>query len=184
MEVALQPLENEDELRRPPPPQPYSPVQQRLKVPTDALSATVHLLQKAGRRESGLFWYGTRDAVGNATVLYVVAPKQTMTWGNYHITSDALSAIVHKLPDDWRPLAQIHSHPGIRVEHSNYDDRMASSRKSLSLVFPSYGKWNASFPEGIGVHEWQNDYWYLLGDRDAARRVMTITGAVKVDDFR
>lgn len=180
----MHPLENEDELRRPLPPQPYRPVVQCLRIPVGALRATLQLLQKAGRRESGLFWYGIRDAAGNGVVHYVVAPQQTMTWGNYHIASDALSAVVHKLPDDWRPLAQVHSHPSLRVEHSNYDDRMASSRKSLSLVFPAYGKWNASFPQGVGIHEWQNDYWHLLDDHAASRRVETVNGDVKVDDFR
>jgi len=61
---------------------------------------------------------------------------------------------------------------------------MASSRKSLSLVFPAYGKWTAPFPQGVGVHEWQSDYWHLLDERTATRRVVTINGDVKVDDFR
>lgn len=76
-------MENEDELRRPPPPRPYQATGLQLSVPSDALSGTLALLQRAGRRESGVFWYGTRDAVGNGVVRYAVAPRQRMTWGNY-----------------------------------------------------------------------------------------------------
>jgi hypothetical protein len=177
-------MENEDELRRPPPPRPYEPTGLRLSVPTSALSGTLALLQGAGRRESGVFWYGTRDAAGNGVVRYAVAPRQRMTWGNYLVSPEALAEVVHRLQDDWKPLAQIHSHPGIRVEHSNYDDRMMSSRRALSLVFPAYGRSKSPFPNGVGIHEWQNDYWHLLDEADAQRRVVVGDGNVKIEDFR
>jgi len=174
----------EDDLRRPPPPRPYQPGNATLRVPAQGLAATLALLRRAGKRESGLFWYGQRDAMGNGEVAYIVAPRQRMTWGNYHISAEALAEIVHRLPDAWKPLAQIHSHPGSRVEHSNYDDRMASSRNALSLVFPSYGHGGEQFPSGVGVHEWQNGYWHLLGLSHVATRVMICSGNVKVADLR
>ncbi|HZV07006.1 MAG TPA: Mov34/MPN/PAD-1 family protein [Gemmataceae bacterium] len=177
-------MESEEDLSRPPPSRPYQPGSATLRVPAQALSATLALLQRAGRRESGLFWYGPRDASGNGEVAYVVAPRQRMTWGNYHVSADALAEIVHRLPDGWKPLAQVHSHPGLRVEHSNYDDRIASSRKALSLVFPSYGHANHGFPSGIGIHEWQSDYWHLLDPSEAAKRVVIGVGSVRVDDLR
>ncbi|MCK1682188.1 Mov34/MPN/PAD-1 family protein [Bradyrhizobium sp. 147] len=177
-------MEAEDDILRPVPARPYKPVEAQLRVPADATKATLDLLQRAGKRESGLFWYGTRDLNGNGHVHYVAAPKQQMTWGNYHVSPQALAEIVHRLPDGWKPLAQIHSHPGSRVEHSNYDDRMMSSRKSLSLVFPFYGKATAPFPSGVGIHEWQIDYWHLLDDTSAARRVIVTGGSVTVEDLR
>lgn len=177
-------MENEDDLFRAPPPIPYRPVALQLQLPASAVNATLTLLQRAGRRESGLLWYGTRDSAGNGVVTYVVAPRQRMTWGNYWIAPESLAQIVHRLPDGWKPLAQVHSHPGPRVEHSNYDDRMMSSRKSLSLVFPSYGRANGTFPSDVGVHEWQNDYWHLLDDANARRRVTIVDGPVKVEDLR
>jgi hypothetical protein len=177
-------VENEDESCRPAPLRPYQPGSDRLRLPASALTATLSLLQRAGRRESGLFWYGTKDAVGNARVAYVVAPRQRMTWGNYLVSAEALAEVVHRLPDDWKPLAQVHSHPGLRIEHSIYDDRMASSRRALSLVFPCYGDLREKFPGTVGVHEFQNDYWYLLDAENAARRVTVCDGDVKVDDLR
>jgi len=177
-------VDSEDDLFRLPPPCPYVPVDLRLSVPTHALTATTLLLGRAGRRESGLLWYGPRDAAGNGRVAFVVAPRQRMTWGNYTIPADALAEVVHGLPDDWKPLAQVHSHPGRRVEHSSYDDRMVSSRRVVSLVFPYYGRSNQPFPIGVGIHEWQNDYWHLLDQASAERRVIIINGTVQVEDLR
>jgi hypothetical protein len=177
-------MDSEDALFRPAPAQPYQPVKIQLRMPADALAATLMLLQRAGQRESGLFWYGPRDGVGNGTVMWVVAPRQRTSWGNYHISPEALAEVVHRLPDEWKPLAQVHSHPGLGVEHSNYDDRMASSRRALSLVFPSFGRPIAPFPKEVGVHEWQSDYWHLLDLERATRRVIAVEGSVRVDDFR
>ncbi|HUO22703.1 MAG TPA: Mov34/MPN/PAD-1 family protein [Caulobacteraceae bacterium] len=177
-------MDDEDDLFRPPPPCPYQPSAVQLHVPMTALTATLTLLQRAGRRESGVFWYGARHPDGGGQVAYVVAPRQRMSWGNYGVSATALAEVVHRLPDGWKPLAQVHSHPGGRVEHSNYDDRMASSRKALSLVFPFYGRLNSVFPVGVGVHEWQNDYWHLLPPDTAAKRVVLTDGEVRVEDFR
>jgi len=177
-------MENEGDLFRPAPQHPYQQGTIQLEVPASALKATPLLLQRAGRRESGVFWYGPRDAAGNGRVAYVVAPRQRMSWGNYFVSADALAEIVHHLSDNWKPLAQIHSHPGSGVEHSTYDDRMVSSRRALSLVFPCYGVVLDEFPHSIGVHEFQTDYWYLLDAPMAARRVIVCDGDVKVDDLR
>lgn len=177
-------IEFEDSLRRPSPLLPYRTENLKLDVPVNAVTITLELLQRAARRESGLFWYGERDAVGNGLVTYVVAPRQRMTRGNYHVSPQALAEVVNRLPTNWKPLAQVHSHPGISVEHSNYDDRMASSRRVLSLVFPLYGRSQAPFPIGVGIHEYQNNYWYLLNQEDAARRVILINGDVCYEDLR
>lgn len=177
-------MELEDELRRPPPPRPYQVATARLEIPLSGLKATILLLQRAGRLESGLFWYGTRDAAGNGRVSYVVAPQQRMSWANYSISAKSMTDIVNGLRDGWRPLAQVHSHPGMHVEHSNYDDRMASIRSALSLVFPDYGHVRGPFPNSVGVHEFQSNYWYLLNNETALRRVGVCDGDVGVDDFR
>ncbi|WP_245484112.1 Mov34/MPN/PAD-1 family protein [Rhizobium ruizarguesonis] len=96
-----------------------------------------------------------------------------------------MSAMVRDMPEDWRPLAQIHSHPGFDTEHSRYDDVMTSSRKILSVVFPAYGKLVASWPDGLGVHEWQVDYWHMLSAQQVKTR-LCLEGVDSVDmrDFR
>jgi hypothetical protein len=177
-------MDSEDDLLRPLPLSLYRPVDLQLRVSPDALTATLDLLRRAGNRESGLFWYGPRDPVGNGTVAYVVAPRQRMSWGNYHVSAQDLGEVVYRLPDNWKPLAQVHSHPGFRVEHSNYDDSMVSSHRVLSLVFPSYGRGVEPFPNGVGVHEWQDDYWHLLDLASVRRRIVLIDGTVRAEDLR
>lgn len=178
-------MDAEDSERfRPPPPSPYRPVAVQLRLPATALAATLALLQAAGQRESGLFWYGRRDSDGNGTVAYVVAPRQRMSWGNYAVSTDELTEIVQGLPDDFRPLGQIHSHPRAGVEHSRYDDRLTSSKRALSLVFPHYGLYRAKFPADVGVHEWQDGYWHLLDLDIATRRVILVEGTARVEDRR
>jgi hypothetical protein len=177
-------MDGEDNLRRPPPPRPYRSSAATLSVPASAIEATIRLLMRAGARESGIFWYGARDPVGNTTVAYVTAPRQRMSRGNYEVSPAALAEIVETLADPWKPVAQVHSHPGRGVEHSNYDDKMASSRRALSVVFPFYGALNQPFPAGCGVHEFQDGYWHLLDDHLAKQRIVVTAGQVDVRDFR
>lgn len=165
-------MDAEDFLWRLPALTPYVPGATTLSLPTAALRATVTMLQRAGERESGAFWYGPRNAAGNGTVKAVIAPRQAMARGNYHVSPAAMSAMVDALPEGgWKPLAQIHSHPGASVEHSRYDDEMVASTRALSIVFPFYGRWSGPWPHGIGVHEHQSEYWHLLSADHAAHRV-------------
>ena len=160
----------DDLLHRERPPYPYAETSKLLSVPVNALSATLQSLQRTGPLESAVFWYGERYE-GHALVRAVITPAQTSARGNYEVSAAAMSAMVGVLDDEMKPLAQIHSHPGRWVEHSRYDDLMASSKKALSIVFPFYGHWSQRWPVGVGVHEWQRGYWHLLGDATAGRRI-------------
>jgi hypothetical protein len=175
---------NEDEEGwRSPPLQPYVPGLARLIVPREAVNATFDLLTAAGRLESCVFWYGRREGQ-QSSVTAVRAPMQDSRRGNYHVDETAFSAMVATISDDLRPLAQIHSHPGRDVEHSLYDDEMISSRRALSLVFPFYGSDPTAWLSGIGVHEWQDDYWHLLQTEVAERRISLGSGDVSIMDLR
>lgn len=175
---------DEDLERRPPPTRPYQPSASCVSVPVLALEGTLSLLRRAGRYESSVFWYGIKDATGRAMVSYVVAPHQLSRPRNYHVPAASVSDMVRRLRPGWKPIAQIHSHPGDDVEHSNYDDRMAISTKALSLVVPRYGHWSDMFPERIGVHEWQSGYWYLLTLVEARARIRLVSSEVTLEDLR
>lgn len=176
----------DEDFSRRPPTTPYSWSGHVLMTPRTAIEATLKMLQRSGRREACAFWYGTRDAIGNGRVEAVFAPRQVMRPGNYDVPAAAMSEMVAMIAETgWKPLVQVHSHPGVHVEHSLYDDKMVSSRRALSLVIPSYGSWTGSWPEGVGIHEHQNGYWHLLTAEDAARR-MTVEAmrSVLIRDFR
>lgn len=179
-------IENESILWRPPPLRPYQPSAAILDIPRPALSLMLNIFSTyASRRvEACCFLYGPASADhAHAAAEAVVVPRQSNSWGHYTVGADAIPRIAAATrPRGWRNLAQVHTHPGIEVEHSRYDDQHANSRRAMSFVVPVYGLWEGEWPEGIGVHEFQNDYWYLLSDEYAKRRTrLTDAHAVLVD---
>lgn len=172
-----------DDYRRPPS-RAYLPRRKVLRVPINAVLATRDLLRRAGNLEACVFWYGTRSD-DEASVDAVRAPGQTATRFNYHVDEIAMSLMCQTLLPEWRPLAQIHSHPGRSVGHSPYDDLMVSTKRALSLVFPNYGNIAGPWPCGIGVHEWQSECWHLLTAEQAATRVqLTSERPISIEDLR
>lgn len=154
------------------PPRPYRQSDRVLEVPKNVLQATIDVLRGNPRNETCCFWYGTEPAPHRALVKAIVVPKQMSRPGNYDVPAYAIAEIsANTLHRGWVNLAQIHSHPGTSVEHSRYDDTRAISISVLSLVFPHYGNWSGVWPSGIGVHEYQIDYWHMLENAVATQRI-------------
>jgi hypothetical protein len=137
------------------------------------------------RLEACCIWYGPRIAELPFAVTTLVIPRQKNSAGNFHLTPEAIGAMA----DATRPLGlvarvQIHSHPGVRVDHSWYDDENAISRRVLSLVVPRYGNIPRRWPQGVGVHEFQDTEWVRLEDAVARTRLLKNDGALSVIDLR
>ncbi len=181
-------LEEESLLWRPPPPAPYRLPEAVLTLPKKALQHTLVIFRAtaARRLEACCFWYGARSEDGSATVNAVVVPKQRNPWGNYFVPAAAVAEMAAATrPRGWLNLAQVHTHPGHGVEHSRYDDAHANSRRALSAVIPFYGRWTGPWPVGLGVHEFQDEYWHLLSEADAALRLALIdAGDTELLDLR
>lgn len=150
-------------------------------VPADAVRMTSKFLRSVTRLESCCFWLGRRATSGPATVEAVVVPRQKNHPTHYHVEPDAMLGVAAVArPRGWTNLAQIHSHPGVEVGHSEYDDDMANSRRALSLIYPRYGSvrgmwrfhgwlwrlWPRAFPDEIGVHAFTDNAWALLPPPD------------------
>lgn len=164
----------ETERERLRPPFPYTETGLELGISMSCIEATLDLMQRCGRRESCVFWFGERTKDGGF-VRAVVAPKQRMSWGNFDVSPAAMVEMADCVDGrGWRPLAQVHCHPGTSVEHSWYDDEMIASKRALSIVFPHYGADRRIWPHGIGVHEWQDGYWHMLAADVAARRISLV----------
>ena len=168
--------ENDESLLwRPPPVVTYERTDLVLTVPQGILNMTMRVFEQYARHrvESACFWYGTRDDAGNGRVAAVAVPRQHNHRCHYRVEADGVAAMAASTrPHGWKNLSQVHTHPGVAVEHSRYDDAHANSRRALSLVFPHYGLWRGRWPESVGVHEFQNNYWHLLTMPDAAVRVV------------
>jgi hypothetical protein len=182
-------LDDEWGLGRRPAPQLYEPGRDMLEISVDVLDATLRGIQTYASRnlEGCCFWYGIVKEENCSQVTAVVVPRQRNSWGNYQVSSSEMarvSAATRYL--GIRNLAQLHTHPSALVEHSSYDDEMANSRRALSLVLPNYGKERVVWPIGVGVHEFQNDYWHRLSDDQARQRVALVgsTSSVELIDLR
>jgi hypothetical protein len=162
---------NEFEFSRPPPTSRYRDSGKILIAPSNLLAETTAALRSVPNREAACLWLGHTDAT-TARVEALVIPRQANRRLNYSISAEAMQSVAEYAgPQEWRLLANIHSHPGVDVEHSVYDDQMMPSCKALSLVFPRYGQWKADWPVGIGVHEYIDGYWYLLSEAAAPGRI-------------
>lgn len=165
-------MNDEALLRRSPPPSHYIPTGKVLTVPTRTLARTSTTLCAAGMRESACLWLGMLDDEGNGLVKALVLPRQVNRPFNYSVSGEAMLQVADLArAHGWTVVGAIHSHPGHGVEHSSYDDEMTPSRRALSIVVPTYGRWSAPWPRGLGVHEYFEKYWHLLSDEHARKRV-------------
>ena len=170
-----------------PPTTQYGETGRRLYIPNMAITLMFDVFRdySTAKVEAGLFFYGERTENGAATVRGVVVPRQSNRWGSYHVDADAMAAVASATRSyGWLNLAQLHSHPGLEVEHSPYDDQQANSRQALSFVFPRYGGSRHNWLNNAGVHEWQDGYWHLLSAAHARSRVLSVNGDARLIDLR
>lgn len=113
-------------------------------------------------------------------------PMQVNRPRNYSVPGEAMLKVAEiARVRAWTVVGAIHSHPGIGVEHSTYDDEMTPSRRAVSFVMPRYGQWPGPWPRGLGVHEYFERYWHLLSDEHAQQRVvLSDTPEVQTFDLR
>lgn len=158
---------------RPRPPSEYVPTGKVLTVPARTLARTVAVLRAAGPVESACLWLGLLDENANGVVHALIVPTQINRPRNYSVPGEAMLKVAEVArAQAWTVIGAIHSHPGVDVEHSRYDDEMTPSRRAVSLVVPFYGHWSGPWPRGLGIHEYLDKYWHRLSDEHARKRVL------------
>jgi len=91
----------------------------------------------------------------------IIIPDAHLSRGNYQISSDSILECSELIKGfNLKRVAQVHTHPGSNVSHSNYDDRNAYSfvDGSISIVIPNYGSQNFDLSD-CGVHEYMSGAW-------------------------
>jgi proteasome lid subunit RPN8/RPN11 len=153
------------------------PAPEYLIVTEDTWRMTAVLLRGyAGQGvEAGLYWYGIRSSE-SAAVITVGLPRQTNRSGNFEVGADDLAVLVRRVRRPLVVVAQVHSHPGANVDHSDWDNDLVVSRKILSLVVPDYGR--RVHLEDLGVHEFVDENWYRLSNDEVARRIVVTPSSV------
>lgn len=167
-------------------PSPYAPTGKVLTVPAKTVVRTAAVLRSAGAVESACLWLGSLNDDGHGLVKALVVPMQVNRPRNYSVPGNAMLKVVEfARAQAWTVVGAIHSHPGLGVEHSTYDDEMTPSRRAISIVMPRYGRWSGPWPRGLGIHEYFENYWHLLSDEHALQRVILSDAAeVQTIDLR
>lgn len=158
----------------PPPQLPSARTPGRVVVPRHILMATFEafLPYWQAKVETAAFWAGP-DLEAPAVITTLVQPALHQTAGNYQVPPAARMQMARRLGAQGLVIhAQVHTHPGIWVGHSSYDDTHAYSTAegSLSLVWPEYGRTCPHDLSGIGLLVSRQGRWTELSspqERDA-----------------
>lgn len=107
------------------------------------------------------------DAI--AVVTTISFPTVQATPGSYTVDASAAQETTRVIrPLGLTRLAQVHTHPGGSVRHSDIDDALAYSQKpgSISLVIGNGGRQRIGI-EDCGVHVRFTDGWKLISPHEA-----------------
>src|SRR6187551_925086 len=150
-------------------PAPVMQEQAMLLIPDRAWN---QMLDVFASRPSKIERVGYLDGVRGDTkrvVTTVTIPDAVLGSGHYHVGVDA----AHQAGQALRRhglvrLAQVHTHPGRRVDHSETDDRYAYSQVSgsISIVLPEHGRTRPA-PADAGVHVREPHGWRQLSSAEA-----------------
>jgi hypothetical protein len=118
-----------------------------------------HFRSMAHRREEAVsYWAGVKC---NETwiVTTLVIPRAHTTLGSFEVSASSNADVVSFLTTTGLKLiAQLHTHPGKSVGHSQGDDFGASlaHENFLSIVIPHFGARGIGLFKKCGVHRFEN----------------------------
>ncbi len=126
---------------------------------------------------------GVERAAGDGTVTTLVIPDARLEVDWYEVPAESMSeAGAHFRRHGMVRLAQVHTHGGAWVGHSDRDSEKAYSQAvgALSLVVPFHGRFK-THPNDCGVNLREDEGWRLLDQLEASAVVRIIPGFL---DFR
>lgn len=138
------------------------------------------LATSPARVERVAYLDGIRLAGGDGVVTTATVPQAQQSAGHFTVTADEMSrAGKHLRNHGLVRLAQVHTHPGLDVDHSIIDDTCAYSRKqgAISIVLPRHAAGDPLPTEGA-VHVHDGQQWHRLSPVDAAAFVKLVPAVV------
>ncbi len=154
-----------------------------LWIPEPLLIETERLLRSYSEEEDheGIVYWGGIEVPVGAVALAAVSPTAATTWGSFRTEAEANCDLVVALAQLGLTLvAQVHSHPGAWVDHSDGDDSGALVRFAgyWSLVVPDFARTGMRPLDKVGVHLFGDGVFRRLGDRALKARVHVLPLAV------
>ena len=161
----------------------------RLWLPEGVVLKTARLLRSyCGPEEhEGVVYWGGMETPGGPVVLTAMSPTAATTWGSFRTDSDANAKLVLTLARlDLVLVAQVHSHPGDWVDHSDGDDSGALVRFQgfWSLVVPHFARGGMQHLSNLGIHLYDAGEFRRLSNEAAAARVRILPAAVDLREDR
>jgi len=121
------------------------------------------------------------DDLSVATTL--VFPNAKLYERHFEVTAEAMSqAGRHFRAYHLQRVAQVHTHPGDWVDHSQYDDEMAYSQHlgAVSIVMPNHARSRPAL-SNCGVHVREEQGWRMLAQSEISSYISLVPGLL---DFR
>lgn len=113
----------------------------------------------------------------------VTLPNAQMHRHHFTVSGDSMSeAGQHFRQFGMERLAQVHTHPGMCADHSDYDDQNAYSqfRGAISIVMPHHARKSPVLME-CGVHIRDLKGWRRLNTKEIGKAIRLVPGCL---DFR
>lgn len=153
-----------------------------LLIAESALTDTERLLRTYGRgQHEGIVYWGGLESTGVSAVLCAFAPDASTGRGFFRTEAEANARLVDELGRRSLTLvAQVHSHPGTWIDHSNGDDLGALVRFEgfWSVVVPSYAVAGMRPLAANGVHLFAGGQFMRLTDEAVGARVQVVPTSV------
>lgn len=162
-------------------PLPIAAPRGRLAVPIDVLSGTRRALAQSrgpdGPHEGLVFWAG-RQQGDETRISLAIVPSASHGWGHVHVPEGAaLEAARAARARGCGILAQVHSHPGRDVRHSDGDDSLVYMpfEGMWSVVVARYGRPVERLADGLGLHQFRDGRWTWVEPQWQALAVLGAT---------
>ena len=154
-----------------------------LLVPEVLWDELIRTFQATRRRVEQVAYLDGLETQDLSIVTTVAFPNGILRAYSYRVPPEAMSeAGKHLRKWGLVRLAQVHTHPGVDVDHSPEDDRRAYSQEAgaVSIVLPNYGRGDLSL-RNIGFHLREPGGWARLGELDILNRLSFVPSEF---DFR
>jgi hypothetical protein len=122
-------------------------------------------------RERVVYWAG-KDIGSSWIVSTCIAPRATTAAGSFEVSAESNARVVMLLNElELVLLAQIHTHPGAWVGHSNGDNDGAFMpyEDFISIVVPSYARGGIWPLHMCGVHRFRGRVFLRLNKAEVER---------------
>jgi len=139
-----------------------------ITIPTCHWRAMMRRFAAATKRVEQVGYFDGYELGDHGIVTTITIPEARLERGYFEVSPEAMSAAGKHLRQLGQVrLAQVHTHPGTWVDHSEHDDERAYSQRagSLSIVLPNYAR-GGVFLEDCGIHVREEDDWRMLSPEE------------------